>query len=118
MMRAPICLALAALCAVANAQAPVEERGVVPNLSLGAQQRVESARRAAERADSELKDAERNVRRGQSALESAQWQYENAKAKLEQARKNLEDARAKATESRATYDRESAQFERLRRGTP
>ena len=117
-MRAPAYLAIAVLCTVANAQAPVEERGVAPNLSLGAQQRVEFARRAAERADSELKDAERNVRRGESSLESAQWQYENAKAKLEQARKNLDGARSKASEAHASYERESAQFDRQRRGAP
>ena len=117
-MRAPLFLALAALCTVATAQAPVEERGVSANLPLDGQQRVEFARRAAERADSDLKDAERSVRRGESALESAQWQLENAKAQLEQARKNFDVARTKASESRAAYERESAQFDRRRRGAP
>jgi len=117
-MRAPIFLAFAALCTVANAQAPVEERGVAPNLSLGAQQRVEFARRAAERADSELKDAEREVHRAESALESAQRRYDDANARLERAKRNLGQASAKATESRAIYERESAQFDSLRRGAP
>jgi len=117
-MRAPLFLALAGLCALARAQAPVEERGVAGSLPLEGQQRVEFARRVAEQADSGLKNAEFDLRRAESALESAQKRHEEAKVHLDRARQNLNEARAKAKESRAAYERESAQFDRRRRGEP
>ena len=112
----PLCLALALPCAVALAQAPVEERGVTGNSFLEAQQRVEFARRAADQAYSALRDAERDLRQADSAVESARRQLDEARTQAERSKKGLAQARAKAAESRAVYERESAQFGRIRRG--
>jgi len=104
--------------AVALGQAPVEERRAPVNLFSDAQQRVEFSRKAAEQADSGLRDAERDLRRAEAEVESAQEQLRRSKVQAEQSRKNLAQARARAAEARSLHERESAQYDRMRRGAP
>jgi hypothetical protein len=113
-----IALSLVLMHAVALGQSPVEERRAPANSLFDAQQRVEFSRKAAEQADSGLRDAERDLRLANAGIESAQQQVQRARARAEQSRKNLAQARARAVEARSLHERESAQYDRLRRGAP
>jgi chromosome segregation ATPase len=115
-MRTPTFLLLMALCALARAQAPVEDRGTRASVFTDAQQRVEYARQAAEKADAQVRQSERESGLAETALRSAKSQYDAAKSDADRAKKALAQARAKAADSRKAYERESGRFERLRRG--
>jgi chromosome segregation ATPase len=115
-MRALTLFLLMSVCALARAQAPVEDRGARASAFTDSQQRVEYARQAAEKADAQVRQSERDAGLAEAALRSAKSQYEAAKADADKAKKALAQARSKAAESRRAYEKESAQFDRLRRG--
>ena len=111
------CLLLVALASsAAFGQAPVEDRRPRADGYFEAQQRVDFARRSVEQSDLRVKAAEKSLKEAEAAFSAVQSQYEQSKANADKARKDLAQARAKAAESRKTYDSESADFERLRKG--
>jgi len=111
------CLLLVALVSsAAFGQAPVEDRRPRGDGYLDSQQRVDFARRSVEQSERRVREAELSLKEAEASFSAVQSQYEQSKAHAEKARKDLAQARAKAAESRKTYDSESAEFERLRRG--
>ena len=99
-----------------HAAAPVEERSHRADPVEDAQQRLEQTRRDMSAAEAQVQQAERNVRATDAALATAQKQADEARARRDAAHKELADARTRRAEAKNAHDRESAAFERLRRG--
>lgn len=106
---------LAAVITAAHGAAPVEERGHRSDPIEDAQQRLEQTRRDMNAADAQVQQAERSAREADAALAAVQKQYDEARARREAAHKQVADARARRVAATKAHERESAEFERLRR---
>ncbi len=102
--------------AQAFAQAPVEERRSSGEPIATAQQRVEFARRGMSEAGDRARQADIEHKQMLELLTAAKKRFDEAKARSDVARQSLDQARAKYAEARALYEKESSDFDRLRRG--
>lgn len=81
-----------------------------------AQQRVEFARRGMSEAEDRAKQADLEHKQALEQMAVEKKRYDEAKARSDAARKSLDQARAKYAEARTRYEKESSDFDRLRRG--
>jgi uncharacterized protein YPO0396 len=110
-------LLLLLIAGLAQAQAPVEDRKPRLDPLLESQQRVDFARQASDQAEQRVRQAERDALQDETAFKAVQKQADEARAVSEKSKKNLADTRARAVEAKRAYDKESAEFTRLRRQT-
>ena len=113
----PIFLAAAVFgAAQAIAQAPVEERRSSGEPIASAQQKVEFARRGMSEAEDRARQADLEHKQALEVLAVEKKRYDEARARSDAARKTLDQAKARYAEARSAYEKESADFDRLRHG--
>jgi peptidoglycan hydrolase CwlO-like protein len=111
------CLCALGLAATAHAQAPTEERRFSGDTYAEAQQRVESARKASEQSESDLRRLDKEFQDADAEMKSAHKQWDESKARLEQAKRRLAEGAKRSVEAKRTLDREEQAFGQLRRAT-
>lgn len=111
-------LLFASLLAASNAgaQAPAEERRPHGNPLSDAQQRAEFARQGSAAANGRVTRAELALKEVDTEMTAMQKQYDEVRARQDKAKKELAEARAASAAAKKSFDRESAELERTRRG--
>ena len=99
----------------AFAQAPVEERKPRQDPFLESQQRVDFARQSFDQAVQGMGRVEREALQDETAFKALQKQADEARGVSEKSKKALAEARARAAEAKRAYEKESAEFARIRR---
>lgn len=98
----------------ARAQAPVEERKLRQEPLQEGQHRVEAARQALMQAEQRLQQIERQVLQDELAFNAVQKQADEVRAVSEQSKKELAQARSRKAQLQRAYEKESAEFARVR----